>query len=169
MSVIQSQNRFTWAASIIAPSPDDHILEIGCGAGILVEQIALKLKSGTITAIDQSKSMIKLAEKRNEEYIRAGKVKLLTSNFAQSTLARQAFDKVVAFNVNIFWKGSKNDFDLLHFCLKPAGSIFVFYQAPSGADPGLAAKITAKLQANSFSALDTIYAADCFCIICKPA
>jgi 16S rRNA A1518/A1519 N6-dimethyltransferase RsmA/KsgA/DIM1 with predicted DNA glycosylase/AP lyase activity len=34
--------RFSWAVSVISISPTDHILEIGCGAGILTEQIALQ-------------------------------------------------------------------------------------------------------------------------------
>jgi cyclopropane fatty-acyl-phospholipid synthase-like methyltransferase len=32
-------NRFEWAASLIHPEPDDHLLEIGCGAGLLAELI----------------------------------------------------------------------------------------------------------------------------------
>jgi precorrin-6B methylase 2 len=52
--------RFIWALSVLSLSPDDNVLEIGCGNGILTEQIALQLKSGTITAIDRSKPSIKL-------------------------------------------------------------------------------------------------------------
>jgi 16S rRNA A1518/A1519 N6-dimethyltransferase RsmA/KsgA/DIM1 with predicted DNA glycosylase/AP lyase activity len=39
--------RFIWAASILSVRPTDHILEIGCGAGILTEQIAVHLKSAS--------------------------------------------------------------------------------------------------------------------------
>jgi len=45
--------------------PHSHILEIGCGVGLAVEQIVLLLKTGTITAIDHSRPMIEKAKKRS--------------------------------------------------------------------------------------------------------
>lgn len=160
--------RFTWAVSILSPAPADQILEIGCGAGILTEQIALQLKSGSVTAIDKSKPMMQRAEQRNKEYIRAGKVKLVTANLARTKLAEQYFDKIAAFNVNIFWQGSEKDFQQIRHCLKPSGLIYIFYQTPSFADPELADKIKAKLQEYQFTIKDTIIKKTpepCICII----
>ncbi len=57
--------RFTWAVSVLNIKPTDNILEIGCGAGVLAEQIANKLTIGTITAIDKSMPMINMARRRN--------------------------------------------------------------------------------------------------------
>ena len=75
------QERFAWAASVLTIKPDDHILEIGCGAGILIEHIALYLTTGTITAVDQSVPMITLASKRNQASLKAGKVDFVAGSF----------------------------------------------------------------------------------------
>jgi ubiquinone/menaquinone biosynthesis C-methylase UbiE len=61
--------RFLWAAELIAIQPDDSILEIGCGAGILTELLAHCIEEGKIVAIDQSEKMITIAEKRNKRHI----------------------------------------------------------------------------------------------------
>lgn len=37
---MEVNERFSWAAAIIAPKPASVLLEIGCGAGILAELIA---------------------------------------------------------------------------------------------------------------------------------
>ena len=50
--------RFLWAISILQIQPRDEVLEIGCGGGLLVEQIAARLETGRITAIDRSAAMI---------------------------------------------------------------------------------------------------------------
>jgi Methylase involved in ubiquinone/menaquinone biosynthesis len=58
-------DRFHQAASLMNIQPHSHILEIGCGVGLAVEQIVLLLKTGTITAIDHSRPMIEKAKKRS--------------------------------------------------------------------------------------------------------
>ena len=103
-----------------------------------------------------------------KEYIGTGKVKLVTADLARAKLAEQYFDKIAAFNVNIFWQGSEKDFQQIRHCLKPPGLIYIFYQTPSFADPKLADKIKAKLQQHHFTIIDTITKKapePCICII----
>jgi SAM-dependent methyltransferase len=159
--------RFLWALSVLSPSPEDQILEIGCGNGILTEQIAHRLNSGCITAIDRSAPAMKQAGKRNAENINEGAVKLITGDFAKATFPQHQFDKIVAFNVNIFWKGSDKDFQLIRHCLKPAGQLYVFYETPSWSDPKTERKIKMLLEAHSFTISDTIPLKHpaCICII----
>jgi cyclopropane fatty-acyl-phospholipid synthase-like methyltransferase len=161
--------RFSWAVSVLSPSPSENFLEIGCGAGILTEQIALQLQSGTITAIDKSKPMMKRAEQRNAEYIHSGKVRLVTTDFANSKLAAHCFDKIVAFNVNIFWQGSEKDFQQIRHCLKPTGQLYIFYETPSWANSELENKIKKMIGAHRFNVADTIYLKSpaCICVIAK--
>jgi ubiquinone/menaquinone biosynthesis C-methylase UbiE len=149
-------DRFPWALSVLSPSPEDQILEIGCGNGILTEQIALRLNTGCITAIDRSTSAIKQAGKRNTENMQEGAVKLITGEFAKASFPQHQFDKILAFNVNIFWKGSDKDFQLIRHCMKPTGQLYVFYETPSWSDPKIERKIKMLLEAHSFTILDTV-------------
>jgi precorrin-6B methylase 2 len=159
--------RFLWALSVLAPSPEDQILEIGCGNGILTEQIAHRLNAGCITAVDRSVSAMKQAEKRNAENIQEGAVKLITGDFAKASFPQHQFDRIVAFNVNIFWKGGDKDFQLIRHCLEPAGQLYVFYETPSWSDPKIERKIKMLLEAHGFSIQNTISLKHpaCICII----
>ena len=125
--------RFAWAASVLNGKPTDHFLEIGCGSGILAEQIAIQLTSGTITAIDKSKAMIKMAYKRNIRFIETGRAIFIIGDFAKSQLG-QSFDKIFGFNVNVFWKNPSRELELIKRYLKPKGHLYIFYQAPYDID-----------------------------------
>lgn len=152
---ILPSNRFEWAVGLIRPLPDDHILEIGCGAGLLAELITASLSTGKLTAIDRSASMILKAEKRNHPAIAAGKLSLFTQSFNETNF-RQPFNKIVAFNVNFFWKDHEGELKLLHRLLTPGGRLFVFYQTPAGIDLRLLHTIETMLTTHGFKILKTL-------------
>ena len=153
--IIPAVNRFEWAAALIAPAADDNILEIGCGAGLLAELITASLVRGKLTAIDSSASMTRKAEKRNQASIGSGKLSLLTKSFAEAGL-RQSFNKIVAFNVNFFWKNTEDELALIRKLLTTDGKLFVFYQTPSGIDLQLMKKIEDMLSRNGFRIYRTL-------------
>lgn len=170
---MKTNERFIWAASLMDVKPTDHLLEIGCGAGLLVEQLALKATQGHVTAIDQSVPMITMASKRNQAFISSGKVTLIAGNFADYQFVEASFDKIVAFNVSLFWKAPEKELSLIKKALKPDGQLFVFYQTPKGADLKIAALIKTHLQNASYQLVDEqIYyeasSASAFGIIARP-
>lgn len=87
--------RFIWALTTLNHKPTDHLLEIGCGSGILAELIAARLTRGKITAIDQSAAAIRMAVKRNERFINSGHSDFVQENFAKTKLSPQHYDKVL--------------------------------------------------------------------------
>ncbi len=165
-------DRFTWAASILDVKPTDNILEIGCGAGILAEQIASQLTGGTITAIDKSAPMIRIAIKRNERFIDTGKATFIVNDFAKSELHQRAYEKVFGFNVNVFGKNPARELELIKLYLKQNGHLYIFYQAPYDIDIKATKPIIEKLRINNFHVVDTIFRkmspASAFCIVSKP-
>lgn len=169
---MEINERFTWAAGIIAPKPGSQLLEIGCGAGLLAGLLADRLNTGHITAIDKSQPMIKLAVQRNRAYIMAGKASFQAADFAQAALPENTFDQVVAFNVNFFWKKPAKELLLIQHSMKPQGKLFIFYQTPYGIDMKLCELIKKHLQEHAFRVEDTILgrftASAAFCILAKP-
>lgn len=148
--------RFIWAVSVLDIKPTDNVLEIGCGAGILAEQIANKLTTGKITAIDKSIPMIKMASGRNKIFIETGKATFIVTDFVKSGLYNAAFDKILGFNINLFWKNSTREFELIKTYLEPKGHLYIFYQAPYEIDIRAAQPVIEKLQDNSFKVVETI-------------
>ena len=75
--------RFHWAVDYMNIGSADHILEIGCGAGLLAELIAERLQTGSITAIDRSASMIELATNRNQRFAESKVLRLEINAFLE--------------------------------------------------------------------------------------
>ncbi|MET3878666.1 methyltransferase domain-containing protein [Chitinophaga sp. OAE865] len=169
---MEINERFTWAADIIAPKPASVLLEIRCGAGLLAELIAGKLSTGSIMCIDQSASMIRMAIQRNKRYVLLQRASFEAIGFADAVLPENKFDKVFAFNVNFFWKQPAKELALISRCLRSKGELFVFYQTPGGTDMKLCKAIKARLEENGFRVSDTLFgkfsASAAFCIIAKP-
>jgi ubiquinone/menaquinone biosynthesis C-methylase UbiE len=166
------EDRFEWAASLLNPADTDHILEIGCGTGILVEKLAAVLSKGRILAIDKSVSLTSAAQRRNKRFIESGVVQLLVQDYTASSFHAQQFDKAIAFNVSAFWEKPTLYLPHLKRHLKPNGTFYLFYQPPFDKTQELAQKAAAILTANHFSVeqvhMQTFKPAPAFCIICAP-
>src|SRR5690606_23416315 len=167
----QAPERFKWARELMNIQPGDHILEIGCGAGLLAELIAEQLPTGRIVAIDRSAAMIEKANKRNQKYIAQGISTFMNCDLLEYNLSTAPFDRIVAFNVNFFLKNTINEFKHLKQLLKKNGKLYVFYQAPSGNDTSSINTIKENLMTNKFSIINTeiksLFPAPAFCLIAK--
>lgn len=162
-------DRFQWAINIIAVKSDENILEIGCGVGILAELISEKLSTGSFTAIDRSAPFISQAIKRNEKFIKPGKAQFIHSEFLKSDFTAHSLDKIVAFNVNFFWKDAEKEFALIKKYLSQDGKLFIFYQLPYGMNIDTPNPMIQNLEKNGFNVLDLQLSSEnpsgTFCII----
>lgn len=165
--------RFNWAVEMLHVDPDDRILEIGCGHGIAVSLIAPQLKKGFITAIDSSPAMIGKAVKKNDGL----KASFISGSLAEAPIRDRQFDKIFAFNVNVFHKDAEKELDLIREYLAPLGALYIFHQPPPTDDIGItksfADRISGELQKNGFLIKDVLYKrispSPCVCIISQPA
>jgi ubiquinone/menaquinone biosynthesis C-methylase UbiE len=144
---MKSIERFTWAIEILSVKPSDKILELGCGTGIVAEMIGSILKDGHLTAIDRSGTMIDKAKKKNSKYIGEKKIIFRTVELAKFHARDQVFDKIFAFNVNLFWTQTEivAEAKVLRQYLTNGGRLYLFYQPPA---EHILKKIAASLRHN---------------------
>jgi cyclopropane fatty-acyl-phospholipid synthase-like methyltransferase len=95
-------DRFAWAAQTLDVAPSERLLEIGCGQGVAASLICESLSTGSITAIDRSKSMIDQAARRNREHVDAGRAVFRAVALEDADLIGGRFDKAFAINVRLF-------------------------------------------------------------------
>jgi SAM-dependent methyltransferase len=118
---------------VLAPAPDDHLLEIGCGPGVAVAAICPRLAGGRIVAIDRSATAIARAARRNAACMAAGRAALYTVALedlrpADLAGAGRGFDTVFAMNVNLFWvRSPARELELIRSLLRPGGRLALFY------------------------------------------
>jgi SAM-dependent methyltransferase len=86
---------------VIAPLPGEAILEIGCGAGSLVRQLALRLgRTNPITAADVNPFLLREAGQLAEEDGLAGVIKFTRGNAEALPFENDSFDCV--YSVTVF-------------------------------------------------------------------
>ena len=161
--------RFIWAADLLEVKPKDSVLEIGCGVGLLVAEVAKRLDGGAVTAIDKSGPMLEKARKRNQLAMEQGLVKFCHVTFLGFFERSAVFDKIVAFNVNFFWHNPEAELKRIKSLLKTGGRLYVFHQSPFEIDEQAAGPVTENLLANGFEVKDIVFKkmhpTSAFCII----
>jgi SAM-dependent methyltransferase len=153
--------RIRWSVDVLAPGPEEHLLEIGCGPGVAVALVCERLAGGRIVAIDRSATAIARATRRNAQNIASGRALLRRAALEQLTPAdlpgaRTRFDKVFAMNVNLFWTRSPaRELDLIRTLLAPGAALYLFYGygSPPGAPttPRVPATLIERLTEHGFT------------------
>jgi SAM-dependent methyltransferase len=92
-----------WTVSLLQAEPTDHILEIGFGAGVAIQELAGIITQGCIAGIDFSKTMVDAARRRNATAIRHGCVDLRYGDAVDLPFADNAFDKAFSIHSIYFW------------------------------------------------------------------
>lgn len=140
----------------LAPSPTDHILDIGCGDGPLTAQIASMVPSGRVLGLDASSSMISTARQRYSSSAHSDcsfRVQDCTrlAQDAQADVLDGTWDRVFS-NAALHWILRRPETRMavlrdVHAALKPGGA-FVFEMGGKGNVAEVHAALVAALVAH---------------------
>ena len=114
-----------WTVALLDLQPADHILEIGFGPGIGIQQAAAQATAGIVMGIDYSITMVHTARRRNAAAIRAGRVVLTHGNVAALPYPDAAFDKAFTIHCIYFWADPQACLTEVRRVLKPSGRVAV--------------------------------------------
>jgi cyclopropane fatty-acyl-phospholipid synthase-like methyltransferase len=125
----EKHKRFAWAVEVLDVKHDDNILEIGCGVGLAVEEIAEHLTTGKIMAIDRSAAMIAKAISRNQKSIASGKAAFVKTDLLGFPKGRTRFNKIFFFNINFFWTQNSiaSEMSVIRSCMAKKALVYIFY------------------------------------------
>ena len=115
----------------LALRPGDRVLEIGCGHGVAATLVCERLASGVYTAVDRSPKMIAAAERRNAEYVAAGRAEFLVMALEVLELGERRFDVIFAARVGLFQREPERARALAGRWLAPGGRLVTEYDAPA--------------------------------------
>ncbi|MBA2276254.1 MAG: class I SAM-dependent methyltransferase [Chloroflexia bacterium] len=122
--------RLVWAVETLVVDPADHLLEIGCGHGVVVSLVCEQLGEGTITAIDRSAKMIAMAQKRNRACVASGRAVFQSNALSEADFGQRRFDKIFAVNVSLFRTQAAAELAIIRRHLTPGGALYLFHQDP---------------------------------------
>ena len=150
----QMVGRHTWAASVVAATPGEHLLEIGCGAGQAAELVLRDVGSDRmLRAIDRSAVAIRKTAARCAHEIADGRLRVDELELAELTVAAGSFDGAWAMNVNAFWtRDPAPELDVLRRALRPQARLLLLWE-PGPTTVGKLEPLAGHLAAAGFGSL----------------
>jgi len=114
-----------WGLSHISIAPDANILDIGCGGGKAVQELAMSTPNGKVYGIDYSEDMVQLSKKVNKALIKKGLVEIKHGTVSSLPFADNMFDLATAFEAYYFWPNLIGDLKEIKRVLKPGGTFLI--------------------------------------------
>lgn len=114
-----------WTIEQVNIQPDDHVLDIGCGGGMTIKQIARIAEEGFVAGIDLSEIMVKQALKCNKAMVRSGHVEIKYGNVSNLPYKNESFDKVCSIESFYFWHDLIPNLTEVYRVLKPTGLVAI--------------------------------------------
>jgi ubiquinone/menaquinone biosynthesis C-methylase UbiE len=152
--------RETWRQNVrvmdaLGVGQADHVLDIGCGHGRSLTELAARAPQGRIVGLDPSELMVEIAKRRNRPLVEAGRVDVILSSVESLSFADDTFDKVVCVHVLYFWKDIEKSLREIARVLKPGGRLGLLFR--TNADPKAIASFPPEIY--TFPALADVSAA----------
>lgn len=118
--------RETWADNCAAiealnVQPTDHVLDIGCGHGRALGELARRAPHGRVAGVDPSELMITIALRRNRNLIDTKLVDVANAGAECLPFEDAAFDKALCVHGVYFWRDLEPAFAEIARVLKPGG------------------------------------------------
>ncbi|MGD2098408.1 MAG: class I SAM-dependent methyltransferase [Desulfobacterales bacterium] len=114
-----------WGLNHISVESDSCILDIGCGGGKAVKELAMSAINGKVYGIDYSEDMVQLSKNVNASLIKRGVVEIKYGTVSSLPFSDNMFDLVTVFESYYFWPDLINDLKEIKRVLKPGGSLLM--------------------------------------------
>jgi SAM-dependent methyltransferase len=121
------------ALDLLDVGPEETILEIGCGSGDLLAQIAARVPRGSAVGVDPSELMLRHARMRNRHWIVRARAELRQAHSADLSVWPDAcFDKVLGVHVVYFWDDPRPHLAELRRVLRRGGRLVLGFRPSDG-------------------------------------
>jgi ubiquinone/menaquinone biosynthesis C-methylase UbiE len=91
------------AIAELDPAPHDHVLAVGFGPGVGIEELVARLGCGRVAGIDPSATMVAQAQSRNVGAVESGTAELVRAGAESIPFRDGAFHGVLAVNSMQLW------------------------------------------------------------------
>src|SRR5215469_2563542 len=134
----------TWVIDLLKVTPNDRVLEVGFGPGVVIQRLVKRGVAGHVAGIDLSREMVEQARSRNGAAVQHGRVKLRRGSVESLPFNDGSFDKALAINSMQVWPNAAAGLRELRQVMKAGGGIAIGFTPYSGQrNEGLVEALTA--------------------------
>jgi ubiquinone/menaquinone biosynthesis C-methylase UbiE len=151
-----------WVADLLEIGPNDSVLEVGFGPGVIIQRLSKLACAGLVAGIDPSREMVEQARARNAAAIERGRVDLRRGSVESLPFDDATFDKALAINSMQVWPDSAAGLPEMRRVMKPGAKIALGFTPYSGQpNEGL----TEILSSAGFMKADVVEKGNWFCAL----
>jgi ubiquinone/menaquinone biosynthesis C-methylase UbiE len=130
--------RETWAANRLAiealgVAPGHGVLDVGCGHGRSLAELARRASGGHVIGVDPSELMVAMAIRRNRRGVRAGRIEVRVGRAERLPLDTASVDRVLCVHTLYFWEDLDDPFGEIARVLRPGGRLALLFRERGGA------------------------------------
>jgi ubiquinone/menaquinone biosynthesis C-methylase UbiE len=143
-----------WALGHLTLARDSVILDVGCGGGRTIQQLALLSPEGKVSGIDYSAASVSVARRTNAHTISAGRVDISVGSVSSMPYADDSFDVVTAVETHYYWPDLVTDLGEVRRVLRPAGRIMIVAESYRGKRFGAAEVLVMRVLGSKLLTID---------------
>lgn len=115
-------------------SIEEHfiVLDVGCGGGRTVRELAKIATEGKVYGVDFSERSVAVSRRTNKRLIQAGHVEIRHSSVSSLPFSDDMFDLATAIETYYFWPDVVSDMQEILRVLKPGGKLMIIGEAYKG-------------------------------------
>jgi len=121
-----------WVSDLLEVGPNDSVLEVGFGPGMVIQRLSKLAAAGHVAGIDQSREMVEQARARNATAIQSGRVDLRHGSVVSLPFDDNSIDKALAINSMQVWPDAVAGLREIRRVMKPGGLIALCFTPYSG-------------------------------------
>ena len=114
-----------WGLGYVSSESYTAVLDVGCGAGGALRDMASTFPSAKLYGIDYSQDMVLLAKKVNKGLIEKGRLEISHGSVSSLPFADNTFDLVTAFEAYYFWPDLHRDLQEIKRVLRSEGKLLL--------------------------------------------
>ncbi|MBN8191823.1 class I SAM-dependent methyltransferase [Bacillus sp. NTK074B] len=114
-----------WTIEQLQLQENERILEIGCGAGFALKQIASLNNGHTMTGLDLSETLLQSAAFRNRKAIRQKKLSFVHGTVEEMPFPHEQFTAVFSIHSIYFWEDLFKSYNEIHRVLTTGGTVLM--------------------------------------------
>lgn len=114
-----------WGLGYVSSESYVAVLDVGCGGGGALRDMASIFPSAKLYGIDYSQDMVLLAKKVNKRMMAKGRIEISHGSVSSLPFSDNTFDLVTAFEAYYFWPNLHRDLQEIKRVLKSGGTLLL--------------------------------------------